>query len=586
MPPSLSPVVKMKGVALADKWLNALLELRVERQFQVPTRITLRFSDPGYALLTSSELALGNDVVLSEYQGAELAHGEITSVSAEQRPGEQPEVVVVALDRAHRMGRTTRIKVYKEVTYSDIVTKLAADNGLTASVDSTPMVLEYLMQAESDLALLSELARRTGFDWWVEGTVLHFAKPRKGAEVQLGLGEELRSFSARVTDVPQSTKVSGWDRSKQEQVVSEASSAAAPAATSDLADLVAKSTDAFGPSEVFTAGLGAQSEAEAKDLAQTVHDRVLTSAVTAKGVAEGTGALTPGAVAVVSGAGPLSGHYPVTEVEHVFRRVSGFVTRFTSGERRPTTLVDTLGGAGGAPAYAGPAHFRSGVTVGKVTNNKDPNNAGRVKVRFPGLSQEMESGWARVVSMGGGANRGSVWLPEIDDEVLVAFEGGDARQPVVIGGLYGEKATMPDTKIENGAVQSRALTSRLGHVIAFLDGTSSETQAVEIMLAGKEHAIHLGKDKLTVKVPSGMPVEISAGSTSLKFSESGDVTLEGNNITIKAKQDLKLQGFQVAVAADAALDIKAQAKLGVSGAMVEVQSQGPAKVAGTPVMIN
>lgn len=586
MPVSIAPVVKMNGQALADKWRDALVEIRVERQFQLPTRITLRFTDPGYELLSASDVALGHEIGLSEYQGPELAEGEITAVSAEQRPGEQPELVIVALDRSHRLGRENRVKVYTNVKYSDIVTLLAGRSNLRSSVDATDLTLEYIMQAESDLVFLTELARRTGFDWWVDGRTLHFAKPAKGEDVSLDLGANLRSFSARVTGAPDTTQVIGWDRSNQQPVRSEVKSTDAPKATSDFADLVGTSTKAFGPAAVLTAGLGAQSQEEARSLAQTVHDRAVAASVTAKGLADGNGALKPGAVAVVTGAGPLSGHYPVTAVEHVFRPVSGFVTRFTSGGRHPTSLVDTLAGNAGIPAYTGPAHFRTGVTVGKVTNNNDPAKAGRVRVLFPGIGNGMESGWARVVCMGGGADRGSVWVPETDDEVLVAFEGGDARQPVVLGGLYSDKQKIPDPQIENGLVQNRAMTSRLGHVIALLDGSSAATQAVQIVLAGKEHSIHLGKDKLTVKVPSGLPVEISAGDTSLKFSQSGDVTLEGNNVTIKASGNLKLQGDQVAVTAEATLDMKAQAKVGVSGGMVEVQSQGPAKVAGTPVMIN
>ncbi len=586
---SLTPVVELEGQKLAEKWLSALVELRVERQYQVPTRVTMRFSDFGYELLSSPTLRLGHAVKVSQHGGADLAEAEITSIGAEQRPGDNPEIVVVALDKSHRLGRATQVKVYKASTYSDIVSKMAQDAGLTPSVDSTTLQLEYLMQAESDLVLLTELARRTGFDWWMEGSKLHFAKPAKKGDVTLTLGDTLLSFSARVSGVtPSEVKVDGWDRTKQESVSSSASSADVPKASSDLADLLDSPPAPFGSATVFSAGLGVQSSAEAEALAKSVYNRAVTSAVTAKGVAYADAAITLGATAVIKGAGPLSGSYPITEVEHVFRPASGFVTRFVSGERRPTTLVDTLGGLVAAPAgaYTGPAHLRTGVTVGVVTNNNDPSHSGRVKVRFPGLSQNMESDWARVVSVGGGAKRGSVWIPEIDDEVLVAFEGGDARQPVVIGGLYGQKSTMPVAKVENSEVQTRAMTSRLGHVISFLDGTTPATEAVEIVLAGEKHKIHLGKDKLAVTVPSGTPVEVTAGNTSLKFSNSGDITLEATNITIKATNELKLQAAQASVQAQATLDIKANAKLGVSGGILEMQSNGPAKLAGTPVMIN
>ena len=77
-----------------------------------------------------------------------------------------------------------------------------------------------------------------------------------------------------------------------------------------------------------------------------------------------------------------------------------------------------------------------GVVTGVVTNNKDPDKLGRVKVRFPWLSDTDESWWARVASPMAGKDRGVFFLPEVDDEVLVAFEHGDPRFPYVIGALW------------------------------------------------------------------------------------------------------------------------------------------------------
>lgn len=587
---ALSPLVTLGTQALPQKWQAALMEIRVELQFQVPARATLRFSDPGYELISSSSLVLGTTVEVHEPSAARksLVSAEVTAVGCEQRPGEQPELVVVALDKSHRLGRATAIKVFQHVTYSDIIAQMASQAQLTPSVDSSEEQFDYLMQAESNLALMTEMARRCGFDWWVEGATLNFKRPRSQGSVSLTLGADLRSFSARASGFqPSKVVVDGWDRDKQSLVTSDASSGTAPVAVSELADRAKHATSAFGDADVVTGGLGVGSVTEARALAQTVLDRALTATVTAKGLADGNGNITLGKTVTVSGAGPLDGDYPVTEIEHLYRPAAGFVTRFTSGERRPTTLVDTLApGLAAGGAYAGPAHLRSGVTVGKVTSNNDPNKRGRVRVRYPGVSSDTESDWARVVTVGGGKDRGAVWIPEVDDEVLVGFEGGDARRPVVIGGLYGEASTIPDTQIEDGKVQSRAMTSRLGHMIAFLDGTAMDKQAIQLVLAGKQHAVHLGKDKLTVQVPSGTPVEVTAGATSVKFSGSGDITVQGVNVTVKADNALKLQGAQVSIQADATLDMKGQAKAGLSGAIVEVQSQGPAKVAGQPVMIN
>ena len=80
-----------------------------------------------------------------------------------------------------------------------------------------------------------------------------------------------------------------------------------------------------------------------------------------------------------------------------------------------------------------------GVVVGIVTNNQDPENMHRVKVRFPWLSNDVESNWARVAAPMAGKGRGAYFLPEVDDEVLVAFEHGQVDHPFVVGCLWNGK---------------------------------------------------------------------------------------------------------------------------------------------------
>lgn len=589
---SLTPVVRFNGRELSQEWLNSLIELRIEMQYQVPSRVSLRFTDPEYQLVQSPHAALGVEVEVRAPvpSSASMVTAEIVSISSEQHPGQPPELVLVGLDLSHRLGRTTRVKVYNQQSYSDIVTSLASESSLTPAVHSSGAPVEYLMQAESDMALLNELAARTGFDWWVTGKKLHFARPEAGETVTLRLGEDLLSFSARASGLkPSEVQVDGWDRSGQKAVTSTASSVSAPVASSDFAHLADKSSS-IGESKLKVSGLAPHQAGEATHLAQAVLNRVVSAAVTAKGLAEGNPGIALGKKAKVEHAGPLSGDYPITEVEHVYRPARGFQTRFVSGERRPTTLVDTLSGTGAAVpvGYAGPAHARAGLTVGQVTSNNDPEKRGRVKVRFPGMTSDSETTWARVVSVGGGAKRGAVWIPEVDDEVLVGFEGGDARQPVVIGGLFGEVSTMPTTQVEGGKVQARGMTSRLGHSVLLLDGEGPAKQAIVMSLSGEAaNVIHLGKDKLSLKVPEGTPVEIVAGGSSVKISDSGDIAMKAVNVTIQADAALKLKAAKVSIEAETTFEAKAQGIASVSALeTLDLKGTATAKLAGGVVMIN
>ena len=79
------------------------------------------------------------------------------------------------------------------------------------------------------------------------------------------------------------------------------------------------------------------------------------------------------------------------------------------------------------------------MVVALVTNNDDPDRMGRVKLKFPWLSDSYESDWATHDAGGAGPDSGACFLPEVNDEVLVAFEFGDVGKPVVVGGLHNGK---------------------------------------------------------------------------------------------------------------------------------------------------
>lgn len=100
-----------------------------------------------------------------------------------------------------------------------------------------------------------------------------------------------------------------------------------------------------------------------------------------------------------------------------------------------------------------------GVTIAVVTNIKDPDGVGRIKVKFPWLSGEDESAWARVLTPMAGEDRGFYFLPEVDDEVLVAFEHGDIAFPYILGSLWNGK-DKPPLKNDDGKNNKRMIKSR------------------------------------------------------------------------------------------------------------------------------
>jgi len=193
-----------------------------------------------------------------------------------------------------------------------------------------------------------------------------------------------------------------------------------------------------------------------------------------------------------------------------------------------------------------------GVVAGVVTNNKDPDKLGRVKVRFPWLSDTDESWWARVASPMAGKDRGVFFLPEVDDEVLVLFEHGDPRFPYVIGALWNG-STPPFLTNDDGKNDKRVIRSRSGHTITLNDKDGEET--IEIVdKTGDNSVVISSKDnKLTISASSDISIT----------SANGKVSLSGKGIELTSEADIKLK-------ASGGMNLEASGKAVLKGSTVEI----------------
>jgi uncharacterized protein involved in type VI secretion and phage assembly len=192
-----------------------------------------------------------------------------------------------------------------------------------------------------------------------------------------------------------------------------------------------------------------------------------------------------------------------------------------------------------------------GLVVGVVTNNQDPDGLGRVKVRFPWLSDHEESHWARIAVPMGGKERGTYFLPEVDDEVLVAFEHGNPSFPYVLGALWNGKDAPPTTNYD-GKNSLRLIKSRSGHVIKLNDEDGKET--VEIIdKNGNSIVIDTAKNMLTINTNKDIVLAAAQGT----------IKLQAQKIELKSSADTKIES-------GAGMDVKASATLNVKGATVNI----------------
>lgn len=199
-----------------------------------------------------------------------------------------------------------------------------------------------------------------------------------------------------------------------------------------------------------------------------------------------------------------------------------------------------------------------GVTPGIVTNNRDPDKLGRLKVKFPCFSDNNETDWIRMTTFMTGGERGSFFLPEVGDEVLVAFEHGDINLPYVIGMLWNGVDQPPETN-SDGQNNIRKIKSRSGHEIIFNDDSTTRQEKIEIH-TNAGHKIVL---------------DDSAGQEKIEIvdkSENNKITIDSalNSINIESVMQLKIKSNIVEIEGTTSLTLKSNALLKIEGTLVKI----------------
>ena len=175
-----------------------------------------------------------------------------------------------------------------------------------------------------------------------------------------------------------------------------------------------------------------------------------------------------------------------------------------------------------------------GVFPALVLDIKDPDNQGRVKITLP-WSPDAQGGryeaWARLATLFGGNNRGSWFVPDVDDEVLVAFEQGDARRPYVLGGLWNGRDQAPEAMDGAGNNYKKVLRSRNG---------------VKVTLDDQD-----GQEKLLLETPGGQKITLKDGPGAVEIIDSNgnSIKLEAAGITVTASAKVTVNASQVAISA-------------------------------------
>jgi uncharacterized protein involved in type VI secretion and phage assembly len=174
-----------------------------------------------------------------------------------------------------------------------------------------------------------------------------------------------------------------------------------------------------------------------------------------------------------------------------------------------------------------------GVAEAIVVDVNDPAKEGRVKLKFPWFDEGSISEWCRVRQLYAGNGYGTFFVPEKDDEVIVAFIHGDMRFPVVMGGLYNGQDKPSVHRDEQN--DQKQIKTKAGHTIT-LDDSSGEEKIEIIDSSGNNHLIINAVDN-TIAIQANSDISIQ--------SQTGKLTLIATDITIDASNQMILRGTSV-----------------------------------------
>jgi uncharacterized protein involved in type VI secretion and phage assembly len=533
----LVPRLELGKKPVAEAVLVNLIELRVERALNLPGRCTLRFA----ATNPLSIAKVDDEVTVQSPDGATIVFkGSVVALELEHQSEHMPVATVVAYDDAHRLANWSGTATYVKQGAAQILDTIGRRHQLTVKARGVKGDYEYLAQAGSDLEMVDVIASRCSADWWFDEGNLRVEYLHPGASTVMDIPlPQLQHFKVRASaDRPDELSVVGWSSTDQKPLLGKATYADSMlSSTAKLVTEMAKGSKQKQPARSGNVPVASKEEADA--LAEAMLRTSAQATTRVEGVGRGLWALGPGERFKLTEAASLDleGEYLLTEVEHRYDPTNGSTTRFVCGAHRPAGLVDVLDEGGRSPLR------HVGLLVGEVTNINDPRQEGRVKVRFLGLDDKEESNWARVLIPGAGAKRGSVVLPEVRDEVLVGFEGGDLRKPIVLGGMFGSKSAIPLWTVKDGKVTARRTTSRTGHYLEFGDGTSDKEKHVEIQLSDGKTRLRLGLDESSLEIPAGKKFTLKVGNnSSIVFDGNGKIEVKGTDVKITATNAFEVQG--------------------------------------------
>lgn len=568
----VTPIVLIEGSELARTWLIDSITIRKEVNRVPWAKIVILDGDPAAGAFAASNDQLfipGKSIeVKSGYQNETftLFRGVIITHTVKLRANGSSILMLECRDPAVKMTIGRKSRYFNDLKDSDLISRIVGEySGLTATAEATAVTHKELVQFNcTDWDFILARAEANGKLCLADSGTLSVKAPALGQTpvLQLQYGATMLEFDGEIDARHQLKKVTSraWNGAEQKIVKAEGSDPGVRLGGNLSGGQLA---EVIGLADFVQDHGGKVEDTELQAWGDALLIKRQLAKVRGRVKCKGVHTVKPGTIVELGGIGErFNGKAFVSGVQHFI--AAGDWTLDIQFGLDPewftaTTPINDQPAAGLIPAL-------HGLQAGVVTRiDSDPDSENRIKVRLPIISESEEGIWARLATLDAGSERGSFFLPEVGDEVIVGFINDDPRDAVVLGMVHSSAHPAPLTAEESNPQKGFVTREKL----KLLFDDDKKILTVETPVGKK---IILDED--------GDAITISDDHQNKLVMDASGITIESQGkIEIKATKDLALAGLNA--------EMKAQASLTAEGAAsAEVKAGGTMTVKGAMVQIN
>jgi Rhs element Vgr protein len=484
------------------------------------------------------------------------------------------ELQIECRDEAVRMTVGRHSRYFENVKDSDVFDDLVRNyKGIKTESKSTGFKHKELVQHNiSDWDFLLLRAEANSMLVMADDGVLKIAKPDTAAKpvTQVTYGSSVSEFEAEIDAQVQWKKVKAvsWDYSNQQLFKADASSSSLNEPGNITGTDLAK---VASPDQYELHHSGHLLQQELQDWVDGTMTRSRLAKIRGRVKFAGFAGIRPGNMVQLEGVGDrFKGKAFVTSVRHdIGKGTWDTHIQFGLDPTRYAFVHHDMNEA----AAAGLVGAIKGLQIGKVVQlQDDPDGEHRIRVKVPVISNDARGTWMRVSTLDAGADRGSFFRPEIDDEVVVGFINDDPRDAIVLGMLHSSARSAPITARDVN--HEKGFTTRSRMHLSFDDNDKKIT----IDTPGG-NSIVLDESGMKIVITDQNSNKITMDTAGIKIESPFNVDITaGVNLSLKAGASLTIGG--------AALSVKADGSVSIEGAMAKLAGQGMTEITGAMVKIN